>query len=623
MKKELLLLAFAGLAMQTNAQGFVKKAETQVATPQITNLTPDPSGSGVLAPQPATARGVEIQIGGTMFDLQTYNSVPQRIGTDADSKVSAIWMSGSDITGGWPDRGTSAAWQDETGEFTEGARVENADIRTGFPTMCVLGDGSQVSFAHRTTNSPPFAMQVNKRAAGSATWTVSDVPTTIDGGLLWPSATAGGSDGNTIHLVAINDIPNADRNLMYYRSQDGGDTWDVQDVLLPGMEDTTLFRSMDAQAYSIAANGNTVAIAIFPGWGDVRMYKSEDNGTTWTYKTVIDFPLDGYITDTGYDSTAVQPYRFDAELYTSSYTIFTNDGSGDIAIDQNGQVHVTFGQMYVLDETIGDANTSIYGGVTGLMYWNESMPEDTAIYIADLVDTDGDGTFGTTTSVLVDYFQNNVTGHPGMAINNAGEMFVVYQSPTDLNVNIENNKHYNHIHIVKSSDGGATWTAPYDLINATLADPDAIDIEETVYPSIAADVDGNIHIVYQMDYTIDAFVNDATIPVGDNYIVYLGLTPELDIISKTVVPVSGSTDMRIMPNVTSGLATVSIKATTTATGELKVFNQFGQVVSTQISNVVAGENTLSIDLSDMPSGNYHVVFAAADKVFSAPVVVQK
>ena len=620
MKKGLLSLLLIGFAMQAEAQTFVKSAIVPVATPQKNTLSPDPVAPGVAAPSMATSRGEEIQLGSTSFDLQTYNSMPHRIGTDADGLVSAIWMSGF-TSAGWPDRGTSAAWQDVSGEFSEGVRIEDAAIRTGFPTATVLGNGTQVAIAHRTTNAPPYSLQMNRRAAGESSWTVSDVPSLIAGGPLWPCMAAGGPDGNTIHLVSIHDVPTTDRNLLYHRSLDGGDTWDVVDVLLPGMEDTTLYRSIDAQAYNISARGNTVAIAVFAGWGDVRMYKSEDNGDSWTYKTVIDFPLDGYIANTGYDSLDI-PHRFEA-AGIDPYAIFTNDGSGDVGIGPGGKVHVTFGQMYVVDSDLTDAGTSIYGSVSGLMYWNEDMPEDTCIYIADLWDTTGDTLFGTASSTFAVYFQNNVTGHPGMAIDNDGNMYVVYQSPVDELVNVTTNVHYNHIHLVKSTDGGATWSDPYDLINPILADPDGFMIEETVYPSIACSPDGNLHISYQMDYSINAFVNDATIPVSDNYMIYLGLTPNLDIISRVEIPISTPSAMRILPNITQGSAVTSIKATSSSVGQLSVLNSFGQQVAAQSVSVVAGENTLPLDLSGLPSGSYRVQFVAEKMNFSATVVVQK
>ena len=53
-----------------------------------------------------------------------------------------------------------------------------------------------------------------------------------------------------------------DGALLYYRSQDGGVTWDIQDMQLPTI-DTSMFTGFGGDSYAIKAHGETVCIAFF------------------------------------------------------------------------------------------------------------------------------------------------------------------------------------------------------------------------------------------------------------------------------------------------------------------------------------------------------------------------
>ena len=93
------------------------------------------------------------------------------------------------------------------------------------------------------------------------------------------------------------------------------------------------------------------------------LLKSTDNGNTWTSTVFLDFPVDKYTTDAGID--------LDADGVMD--TMYTTDGSGTVILDDNGNAHVFFGNMRLLDADLSDGTTSFFGGTSGVMYWNESM----------------------------------------------------------------------------------------------------------------------------------------------------------------------------------------------------------------------------------------------------------
>ena len=91
-----------------------------------------------------------------------------------------------------------------------------------------------------------------------------------------------------------------DGALLYYRSTDGGSTWDIQDMQLPTL-DSAHFNGFGGDSYAIDAKGETVVIAVFNDWADSFILKSTDNGSNWIRTTFIDFPVDKYTVDSGLD----------------------------------------------------------------------------------------------------------------------------------------------------------------------------------------------------------------------------------------------------------------------------------------------------------------------------------
>ena len=77
-----------------------------------------------------------------------------------------------------------------------------------------------------------------------------------------------------------------DLALIYYRSLDGGATWDIVNEVLPGMSSSDgLGYSGDAYAWG-TPKGDTIYFAVGDQWSDAFIMKSFDNGLSWS-KTMI------------------------------------------------------------------------------------------------------------------------------------------------------------------------------------------------------------------------------------------------------------------------------------------------------------------------------------------------
>ena len=144
--------------------------------------------------------------------------------------------------------------------------------------------------------------------------------------------------------------------LVYYRSQDGGDSWDVIDQVFPEL-DSTQFFGFSGDTYAIHARGNTVAFAAFNDFSDSFVMISQDNGETWEKELLVDFPVDLYEVDMGLPEIG-EDYNEDG-LFQE---FFNADGAGDVHIDGYGQVHVSFGSMYYMDADTIDGTTSYFPG---------------------------------------------------------------------------------------------------------------------------------------------------------------------------------------------------------------------------------------------------------------------
>ena len=465
-------------------------------------------------PNPYTFSGVnskntttETDIGWTTYDLQTNNSVQNRIVVHDNGTMSAAWTMSAELNAAWSDRGTGYNYFDGSNWIFSAPnppfpnpRLE--DSRVGWPSLLALGNGSECVITHSTQNSN---LNIADRATiGSGTWSNINVSEDY---LIWNRSASGGPDGNTIHMVALTEPMGTNWSgqlwnglngaLLYFRSLDGGNYWDIDTMIIPGI-DSSEFLGFGGDNYAITAKDETVAIAYFNGWADSFILKSNDNGDTWTKTNFIDFPVDKYAIDDGMD--------LDAD--GTPDTVFSTSNSGAVLIDNSNMVHVTWGHMRLLDADLSDAQSSYFPGTNGLMYWNENMGPSTpggtfispslwdhgsGLYIGQSEDLDGSGALELSINGGGNY-GSGLSTFPNMGIDANGVIWVSYSTVVEGITN--GDQDFRHIFITKSTDGGTTWSAsvdvtPHDDFNGML---------ECVYGSMYPIVDDKIRMVYQKDF---------------------------------------------------------------------------------------------------------------------------
>ncbi len=577
-------------------------------------------------PPSASARSLGKSIGITNYDLGSNGAVKPRLINFGNKKISAAFNYGTgDIDAGVADRGSGYNTTDATGKFAALPKKRVESLRTGFTNLCADADGNEYLFAHKGG----YQIMMSKKLKGATTWTESNIPTDVSGGVLWSSAAIGGKNGKSIHLVAstvpttlggvlLDDIDGA---MVYFRSTDGGATWDKKDVLLPGIEGTR-YNRMSADAYSVAVKGDKVVIASYGDFYDTEVWISEDNGEKFTRKTVFDFPIPNYKLDDLYTTKDIPK----APSNLDSLAIQSTDACGAIFIDNKNKAHLVVGNMYYLDADVDDGAYNYYPSVNGFFHWDENTAD--SLYLIDAYpDVNGNDTIDIGGDVFGRY-GNSMTCHPSMVQGADNVLYLSYTAPSENYLNDDETNYARHVFIIHSKDGGKTWSKPYDIIDdKTLFNSVDLfqDIAECTFPYLAENVDNNLHLIYQMDYTPGLHVlAPATAPIDfeDNDHIYTDIPTVRLTASKEVVVAASAFQFGLSPNPTTSAVNISYNLEEEGKVSLRLYDLTGrQIQKTDLGNQNAGSQNHLLSLN-LNAGLYFVQLNVNGKIATQKLVVR-
>jgi hypothetical protein len=555
----------------------------------------------------------ESNAGTTWYDLQTYGAMSQRIYAYPDGTIGLVWMMGFETTA-WSDRGTGYNYFDGSvwGAYpTE--KIES--VRAGWGCYAPLGTNGEVIASHAQIGDD-WVILINKREnKGAGTWQESSVagPTT-EIGIVWPAMVTSGINHNTIHLLArsynADNVPYMGQNgaLLYSRSTDGGETWDIQNLFFDELG-ADYFVNIEADGYAWAEpKGNTLAFSVGFDFGPACIMKSTDNGDSWEFIPAYECPY--YPPPAG----ATLPYG-------------AGDGTQAVAIDNNGIVHVVFGRMrYVYD----DAGAQLYYPATdGLIYWNETMPVMDSTLISSFT-LDSLIAHGNLAGRVIDpgisgllefpSYYTSLTSHPQMIIDENNRIFVIYSgaAPTYNN----GTWNYRHIYGNSSSDGGATWNGIVDLNSDLL-----YIFAECVYPAMSPVLqDGQFHFWFQNDPEPGIFVWAEQQPAaGENYITYMAHeTSFLTGINDN--PVTSGNELNVLQNFPNPFETVTfIDVIIDQPGQVSftVSDVAGRIVhSKNFGKVVNTKLRIRFENNNLPAGIYYYTITSGSGSFAGKMMVE-
>ncbi len=559
--------------------------------------------------QTSKSSAAQVIIGNSTYDLQSNGSVQNRIYKN-NGTVGACWTFSTDLGGSYPDRGAGYNYFDGTnwGSFPT-ARIETD--RRGWPSLVKLANGGEALVSHQSVT---VSTAINLNAtAGGANWTQTLIPTFPNGETtLWVRTAAGGANGNSVHMIDISYptgnggalVNGLDGCLNYSRSQDGGQTWDIVRAIPPGVNDLE-YNGFRADGYAIDASGSTVVFTSGNITDDWALWKSTDNGSTWTRSVIMDFPFTKYD-----DATMITDIDFDG----IADTLLTTDGSYAIVLDNNGMAHVFAGAMLILDEVPNDP-LGLFLSTDGLMYWNEGMGSNPPVVIATAPDRDGDGVASAFAADLGGRYGNDgICSMPAAGVDANNNLFVTYcalMELTDSGNPSPNAFSYRNVWVQGSADGGATWSTPINVSDS--------DFDEAVFNATAKNVDGCVSMFWQQDGSPGHSVPpNGEHPIGQSDMVYdcIDVTTILGPQSVNEVLTQGLT-ISIYPNPASEFVSLKYDITEAVELTIEVRNYMGQLVDSYAQKALnTGVYNLDINLSTYAAGMYTVNTVIGNKVYS-------
>jgi len=566
-----------------------------------------------------------VVVGRTKYDLQTNAAIARRVILHSDGTVSMVWTQAADD--GFQERGAGYyhitqpdGWFNASPITT--TRLES--VRTGWPQIGVLSNGNEFTIGHIAADGG-WARAEN---TGKGTAFTQTDATVNDDGLWKPIWGRMSNVGDTVHLVssytdssAVGELRSKTINgvfaaMTYSRSIDGGKTWPISHITLPGY-DSTRYNSGGGDQYSIDARGNVVAIVTTDILEDLAYWKSTDYGITFT-KVII-------------DSFKYAPYSSDSLMLD---TPFTQDGTSTVLIDKNGNVHVSWGIARAFDDDITNETYSFFPGTAGIGYWNEIDKNIEVIAAGRDLDLNGDGNLSFAQGNISNLSNGQLpagvnhvarTGNtsimtmPSMGMDDNGNIFVSFSCINEQAVDQIWSVNLRDAYVVLSQDTGKTWANPLNMTNSNQ--------KEVAFPSIARDVDNYVHVQFQADEipgtnlqnNVDAIGNH---PVVDNDICYMAI-PVSQIIAASIEDAAVSVDKitsskvfivgQNQPNPFSGSTDVTIYLNNPSQLSVSITNIAGKLVkSYQTEELTTGNHIVTIDGKDLNSGVYFYTMSASN-----------
>lgn len=614
MKKTLLLLLALSLVLSISAQKQRLKAPASLLNKSIERQAAINETSNLLnTVNPYVSRGIpqnEVEIGGTVFDLQSNSSSPSnRIELFSDGTVGATWTRGTGPAA-YADRGTAYNYFNGT-SWGAAPTTQIEPLRSGWPAYTACGPTGEAFVSHQSATTPLTFFK--REVKGTGTWASTIIPTPVGAtGMLWARMTSSGANNNILHVFVLTaPVANGgtvyngqDGAILYFRSPDAGATWEPG-IVFPEMT-SAYYVAFSGDNYSLNAVGDNVVFLVTDNWLDLFAMVSHDNGVNWERKVIWEHPIPLWNNTPSID------------------TIYCPDGAGQATFDHSGKLHVTFG----VNRALYTDAASWFPFVDGLAYWNEDMPAwvggdqvnvlnpDNLYASGNLIgyeiDLNGNGQLDWIGFEIanIGLYYVSPTSMPQMIIDQYGGVYVVYSSVTETYDN--GSQQFRHLWLTYSLDGGTTWGEQIHLSE------DVIHlIDECVFPSIAreqGDFEPYLHVIYQADAEPGLSVRGDEDTPGENLIYYLEIEKPTIGVKDHPINVREIQVSAAYPNPVNNTTSMDVTLSRRADVSLEVYSITGQkVLDKSYGQYPEGTFKINLNASDLNSGLYFVKVKAGDQ----------
>ncbi|MBK7528206.1 MAG: DUF5011 domain-containing protein [Sphingobacteriales bacterium] len=421
--------------------------------------------------------GAAVKIGESTYDLQTNSSVCRRVLVDGDGNVHAMWTMSKSYDVASADRGTGYNMMSSGGTWgaVPDERLEGSQ-RTGWPNIGLTASGRLFSITH----TPDKGAYMSYQDPGG-TWKFKVIGTEVgDETGVWPRVAV---SGDNIYVIigrqegACSGVPTG---ICYYRSTDAGDTWEKLD----NIDLAAYVNDLSADDYAIDARDKNVAIVVGGYASQTVLLKSTDSGDTWNYTVVTP------------TSNPLIP-SIDAPAEETLDPVAVGGGEFTIVLDSKGTAHIAFDRLYCYKDVTDAAGGPYYlPNSAAIMYWNEGMAKAEVIGKTVRQDYDGDGTTSVNTQQVQIQSYGSIVGHTSMGIDASDNLYIAYSAARDGNYETPPGDNsagrlYRDVYLVKRNITDAGWVGPLNVSDN--------DNKEDVFPTIAKEVNGTVHLTWQQD----------------------------------------------------------------------------------------------------------------------------
>ena len=612
MRKAVLFMMMISFVAMAFGQSHGESVKHRMVKKPVMNITPDGRGYIQETIIAGENRGIMDETAGlTWYDMQSYNNLMSRIYAYDDGTLGTVWQcAGQNLT---PDRGTGYNYYDGSGW---GASIPHlgSDARTGWPSYAPWGANGEIIAHYWYPSGQPGPIKFFRRETkGTGEWQESQVFGPDGLSIVWHSMFTSGENNQYVHLLARTyDAPymGQDNALLYYRSSDGGVTWDWEHVIIEGLG-VDYFPTSSNLGYSWAQPvGNTIAFCYGFDQFDGMVFKSNDNGENWEEILVFEspFPPDDVPSDS-------DPFG-------------CGDGCSAIALDASGMAHVVFSKM--IHQYIGG---ELYWvpSCEGVIYWNETMPElDSTIissYTNDFLAEEGmlvgyilpdPNTGGYELEATQFDYGCSYTSFPQLGIDDQNNMFLTYAAISPGYSNGTNN--YRHIHVNASYDNGASWEGPKDICTSIF-----YIASECVYPATSVHVADKLHIIFQEDLLPGIFEWLNNHQAMENRMIHMEFDKDFFVSvdepsgMKTVSEVS-----RLYPNPAVTETNFYVDLANPSIVTMNITNTIGQTVNEiDFGSKNQGRNLINVDVSALKTGVYFCNVRVNNQVYTNKLMIEK
>lgn len=557
----------------------------------------------VYNPVVSTKAAMEDVIGTTWYDMQTNGTIDTRVHIYSDGTIGNTWIRGTTNSS---ERGTGYNYHNGTawGPIPT-SRIE--DDRTGWPSYAAWGPTGEIVIAHLNDG-----LKISKRdTKGTGTWNQSVFmgPTGATD-ISWPRIMTNGPNHNYVHMLVNTYVAyqGLDLAILYYRSLDGGLTWDKNGIVLPQMTSADYDGFNGDEIAWGTPHGDTIYFMISGPWVDTFIMKSYNNGETWTKIPILSNANKKLPSGTQY----VAPFS-------------ASDGSCAVEMDNSGVFHAAFG---IGGGFMDGGSAYIYVNRNGLVYWNSTMPMVKDSLDLDTLDAHGqllgavyDGPGPGDTIVAVPGYRVGLSSFPQITVDNQNNIYFIWSAATPGNPSPDP---YNYRHIwgrAKFHDK-TSMTEQVDLNGGVF-----YLFNEYVYPEMAKVLTGNdlnLHLIYQTAPEPGSNIVSSTIAAHECNIEHR-VVP-----TSTFWPVSVNDKSQnkneigtVYPNPAKDQVNVNVMINQAAPVSLELTGIAGNTLIAENKGVIpAGASRLSLNVTGITEGLYFLTVKIGKEYFSQKVVIR-